>query len=71
MHVTWVWRWVVTGLSELRHAGTWLRLTEIVALAQDASEQNEFALRVRYAANKTLGLWEMRPVEPERSTSPE
>ncbi len=55
-HVKWL-------IAELRRAR--VALTEIIALAHDASEQDQFALRVRFSANRALGLYEMKPSKPQ------
>jgi hypothetical protein len=43
-------------LSELRAART--ALTEIIALAHDIQDQEAIALRIRFSANRALGLYQ-------------
>ena len=43
-------------LAELRAART--ALTEIIALAHDAQDSDGIAQRIRYTANRALGLYE-------------
>jgi hypothetical protein len=50
-------RWLVTELRRARVA-----LTEIIALAHDAPADDAIALRIRFAANRALGLYEFRRV---------
>jgi hypothetical protein len=52
-------RWL---LSELRTART--ALTEIIALAHDIQDSDAIALRIRFAANGALGLYQTGAVEP-------
>ncbi len=52
-------RWLVAELRKARVA-----LTEIIALAHDAPADDAIALRIRFAANRALGLYEFRRVEP-------
>jgi len=49
-------RWLLTELRSARAA-----LTEIIALAHDAEDPNAIALRIRFAANRALGLYEVGP----------
>lgn len=42
-------------LTELRNART--ALTEIIALAHDVSDEQGIPIRIRFAANKALGLY--------------
>ncbi len=51
-------KWLV---AELRRART--ALTEIIALAHDAPPDDAIALRIRFAANRALGLYEFRRSE--------
>jgi hypothetical protein len=53
-------RWLIAELRRARDA-----LTQVIALAHDAQEQDEFALRVRFAANQALGLYEMKSVSED------
>jgi hypothetical protein len=48
-------RWLTT---ELRNART--ALNEIVALAHDISDDNAIALRIRFIANRALGLYPLQ-----------
>jgi hypothetical protein len=45
-------------LAELRSARA--ALTEIIALAHDAEDPDGIAMRIRFAANRALGLYETR-----------
>lgn len=47
-------------LAELRRARA--ALTEIIALAHDAQDADSIAPRIRYIANRALGLYELRNV---------
>ena len=51
-------RWL---LSELRTART--ALTEIIALAHDIQDSEAIALRIRFAANRALGLYEVGAID--------
>ncbi len=42
-------------ISELRNAHT--ALNQIIALAHDVSDENSIALRIRFTANRALGLY--------------
>jgi hypothetical protein len=53
-HVRWL-------LDELRSARS--ALTAVMALAHDADEADPLALRIRFTANRALGLYEERPPE--------
>ena len=46
-------RWLVTELRNARSA-----LTQIIALAHDIEDGDAIAVRIRFAANKALGLYE-------------
>lgn len=46
-------------LAELRAARA--ALTEIIALAHDADDRDGISVRIRFAANRALGLYETRP----------
>jgi hypothetical protein len=48
-------RWLVAELRRARVA-----LTEIIALAHDAPPDDSIALRIRFAANRALRLYEFR-----------
>jgi hypothetical protein len=48
-------RWLLDELSRARTA-----LTEIIALAHDARDPDEIAMRIRYVANRALGLYASR-----------
>lgn len=51
-------------ISELRNAHT--ALNQIIALAHDVSDQDSIALRIRFIANRALGLYSgSRSKEPE------
>jgi len=45
-------RWLLTELRTARNA-----LNEIVALAHDVTDENAIALRIRFVANRALGLY--------------
>jgi hypothetical protein len=49
-------RWL---LGELRLARA--ALTEIIALAHDAQDPDDIALRIRFAANRALGVYDVAP----------
>lgn len=51
-------RWLV---SELRHARS--ALIQIIALAHDIDDGDAIAVRIRFAANKALGLYETAKVD--------
>ncbi len=51
-------RWL---LAELRNARA--ALTEIIALAHDAHDPDAIALRIRFAANRALGVYEVSPTD--------
>lgn len=46
-------RWLVSELRNARSA-----LTQIIALAHDIDDSEAIAVRIRFAANKALGLYE-------------
>jgi hypothetical protein len=46
-------RWLVSELRTARGA-----LTQIIALAHDIDDSDAIAVRIRFAANKALGLYE-------------
>ena len=52
-------RWLLAELRSARRA-----LTEIIALAHDAQDPDAIALRIRFAANRALGVYEVEP-EPD------
>jgi hypothetical protein len=58
-HVRWL-------LAELRTARS--ALTEIIALAHDSDDQDGIALKIRFLANRALGLYE---VSKARDGSPD
>ncbi len=45
-------RWLLTELRTARNA-----LNEIIALAHDVTDENAIALRIRFVANRALGLY--------------
>jgi hypothetical protein len=51
-------RWLLAELRNAREA-----LTEIIALAHDAQDPDAIALRIRFAANRALGTYEVAPAE--------
>ena len=54
-------RWLLSELRTARGA-----LNEIIALAHDVSDENSIALRIRFIANRALGLYAgSRGKEPE------
>jgi hypothetical protein len=48
-------RWLIDELERARTA-----LTEIIALAHDTHDPDEIALRIRFTANRALGLYARR-----------
>ena len=48
-------RWLLNELREARTA-----LTEVVALAHDARDPDDIAVKIRFAANRALGLYAKR-----------
>jgi len=50
-HVRWL-------LAELRTARS--ALTEIIALAHDSEDRDGIALKIRFLANRALGLYEVK-----------
>lgn len=55
-------RWLVAELRTARAA-----LTEVIALAHDIDDSNAIAQRVRFAANRALGLYDVE-VAPRTNT---
>lgn len=51
-------RWLLAELRAARRA-----LTEIIALAHDAPADDQIALKIRFAANRALGLYEFKRVD--------
>jgi hypothetical protein len=51
-------RWL---LAEMRHARA--ALTEIIALAHDIADDDAIGQRVRFVANRALGLYEVGQLE--------
>ncbi len=51
-------RWLIAELRRARVA-----LTEVIALAHDAPPDDSIALKIRFAANRALGLYEFRRIE--------
>jgi hypothetical protein len=49
-------RWLLAELREARSA-----LTEIIALAHDSADQDAIGLKIRFTANRALGLYDVRP----------
>jgi hypothetical protein len=47
-------RWLISELRNARSA-----LTQIIALAHDIDDSDAIAVRIRFAANKALGLYEV------------
>jgi hypothetical protein len=56
-------------LAELRTAR--VALTDIIALAHDAEDPEGIAVRIRFAANRALGLYETRALAAAKSTGAE
>jgi hypothetical protein len=52
-------RWLVSELRAARGA-----LTEIIALAHDAHDPDAIAQRIRFVANRALGLYQVGSAEP-------
>jgi hypothetical protein len=50
-------KWLVAELRTARSA-----LTDILALAQDLDDEYSIAVRIRFAANRALGLYDAVPV---------
>ncbi|HTM43998.1 MAG TPA: hypothetical protein VL137_03530 [Polyangiaceae bacterium] len=55
-------KWLLAELRRARKA-----LTEIIALAHDASDPDSIALKIRFCANRALGLYDTSPVQPPSS----
>lgn len=53
-------RWLVSELRTARQA-----LTQIISLAHDIEDRDAIALRIRFAANQALGLYETATQSPE------
>lgn len=49
-------KWLLSELHRARKA-----LTEIIALAHDANDPDAIALKIRFAANRALGMYEIAP----------
>jgi hypothetical protein len=58
-------RWLLAELRSARAA-----LTEIIALAHDAEDPDGIGVRIRFAANRALGLYETREVPAASTTAP-
>jgi hypothetical protein len=58
-------KWLLAELRSARAA-----LTEIIALAHDAEDADGIGVRIRFAANRALGLYETREVPAASSTAP-
>jgi hypothetical protein len=59
-------RWLVSELRTARSA-----LTQIIALAHDIEDSEAIAVRIRFAANKALGLYETASTSaPPLASSP-
>ncbi len=54
--------WLITELRSARAA-----LTEIIALAHDAQDSDDIALRIRFAANRALGVYESAAAPEEKA----
>jgi hypothetical protein len=52
-------RWLVSELRAARGA-----LTEIIALAHDVNDPDAIGSRIRFVANRALGLYQIGAVEP-------
>lgn len=52
-------QWLLTELRMARRA-----LTEVVALAHDSDDPNGIGSKIRFTANRALGLYRSTPVEP-------
>ncbi len=50
-------RWMLAELRAARSA-----LTDIIALAHDANDPDGIAVKIRFAANRALGMYEVTPV---------
>jgi hypothetical protein len=55
-------RWLLAELRSARSA-----LHEIIALAHDSLDQDAIGLKIRFTANRALGLYEVKPVKREPS----
>ena len=55
-------------LAELRSART--ALTEIIALAHDANDPDLIAMRIRFTANRALGIYDVASESPPRVRLP-
>jgi hypothetical protein len=58
--VTWL-------IAELRTAR--MALTEIIALAHDAQDPDHIANKIRFTANRALGIYKVSPEQTARSQS--
>jgi len=59
-------RWLLAELRAARRA-----LTEIIALAHDAHDPDQIALKIRFAANSALGMYDVVPANAhERAPTP-
>jgi hypothetical protein len=58
-------RWLLAELRSARAA-----LTDIIALAHDAEDADGIGVRIRFAANRALGLYETREVPAASTTAP-
>lgn len=52
-------RWLLEELRRARKA-----LTEVIALAHDATDPEGIAPKIRFSANRALGMYDVVPIEP-------
>ncbi len=55
-------KWLLAELRASRGA-----LTEIIALSHDAQDEDQIGLRIRFIANRALGLYEVRHASTDSS----
>ena len=53
-------RWLLAELRSARAA-----LTEIIALAHDTEDRDAIGLKIRFTANRALGLYDVVPAPPK------
>jgi len=58
-------KWLLAELRSARAA-----LTEIIALAHDADDRDGIGVRIRFTANRALGLYETREATASSSSVP-
>lgn len=58
-------RWLLEELRRARKA-----LTEVIALAHDANDPDAIAQKIRFAANRALGMYDVFPITAAAPGSP-